>query len=524
MNGKRANDTSLEGRGFCNPLLHIMRRKSHISYHIPCILSAALVFISPLPAFAHLVNSNVGEFYSGMLHPITAPEHLFLLASLALLASQCGKKATRRTILLFPLALMLGILAGSQFSLINTFHYANLAAIIVLGILLVFSNRLSWWVSAGSAVISGLILGWRSGIEWAVSDVGWQFVPGAALTGFIILAVVTAWIPKAVEGFQNMIKTIAGVGITMAGATMAGLLLIGDGLATGGGIGLPTEEKLLELVSAPELSLPFVVGAIFVAMLWGAAHALAPGHGKAIVGAYLVGSRGTALHAIYLGLTVTVTHTFGVFLLGMVATLAATRMQPEMVYPFLGLLSGLMVFAIGTVMLVNHIRSSRTNLHLQAHPHEHESLHVHSEENHHHHDHHGHSHSHDHLLHHHHGSHSHSHLPPDTDDGKITWRSLLVLGVSGGLLPCPSAMVLLLTAIALHRIGFGLALVTAFSAGLAIVLTIVGLLFIKGSHLLKDVPSFSLTTRWLPVVSALVVCILGGGITLNAISELPLVF
>jgi nickel/cobalt transporter (NicO) family protein len=230
-------------------------------------------------------------------------------------------------------------------------------------------------------------------------------------------------------------------------------------------------------------------------------------------------------------MTVTITHPLGVFLFGLVATLAASRIQPETLYPFLGLISGLLVFGLGAIMLNRRIRHSK--LHASAHLHEH-SHHDHVVEDHrHHHDHHTHSHSqdnnshdnraHDHNhdhLHHHHGGHSHSHLPPETSDGKISWRSLLALGISGGLLPCPSAMVLLLTAIALHRIGFGLALVMAFSVGLAIVLTIVGLLFIKGSHLLNRVPSFSMTVRWLPVLSALVACCLGGGITFNAISTL----
>jgi ABC-type nickel/cobalt efflux system permease component RcnA len=102
----------------------------------------------------------------------------------------------------------------------------------------------------------------------------------------------------------------------------------------------------------------------------------------------------------------------------------------------------------------------------------------------------------------------------------LTWRSLLTLGISGGLLPCPSALVLLLTAVALHRIWFGLALVTAFSIGLAVILTIVGLLFIKGSHLINRTPTFALASRWLPMASALVVCLLGCGITWGAVLAL----
>jgi ABC-type nickel/cobalt efflux system permease component RcnA len=342
--------------------------------------------------------------------------------------------------------------------------------------------------------------------------------------------------------------------------------LIGDGPAVGRSIGLPTEESLKALVAAPELSLSFILGAFLVAMVWGAAHALTPGHGKAIVGAYLVGMRGNAWHAIYLGLTVTVTHTMGVFMLGLAATLAASHVPPEKLYPWLGILSGMIVFILGAVMFANRIKSFQYNVsahkhhhhghdHSIGHIHDHRHDHPHDHENHHHHtdhlhrghpagfhqhhdhhasnvDHHLHllhhpdhddDHTHDHShghRHHHHGGQRHSHLPPGADGSPVTWRSLLTLGISGGLLPCPSALVLLLTAIALHRIGFGLALVAAFSLGLAGVLTVVGLLFIKGSRLIDRSPSFAAVGRWLPATSALAVCLLGGGITWGAISTI----
>jgi ABC-type nickel/cobalt efflux system permease component RcnA len=531
------------------------------------LLMAVFGLLAPSAAWGHLVNSNVGEFYAGMLHPVTSAEHILPMVVLALLASQCGKKAARICILVFPLVLMGGILAGNGFPLIGFFHFANLAAILILGFLLVFANRLIWLAPAGAAGVTGLILGWRSGADWAVSGVGWQFIPGAALTGFIVMAVIAAWVPRASEGNAKTVRKIAGTGFSVAGAAMMGQLMIGDGPAVGRSIGLPTEESLKALVAAPELSLSFILGAFLVAMVWGAAHALTPGHGKAIVGAYLVGTRGTAWHAIYLGLTVTVTHTLGVFMLGLAATLAASHVAPEKLYPWLGILSGMIVFILGAVMFANRIKSFSYNAernhhhdhnHSNGHIHDHRHDHPHDHENHHHHTDHSHSlpsghpadvhqhpdhhpssvdphphrahhpdhdddhthhHSHGHL-HHHHGGQRHSHLPPGADGSPVTWRSLLTLGISGGLLPCPSALVLLLTAIALHRIGFGLALVTAFSLGLAGVLTVVGLLFIKGSRLIDRTPSFAAAGRWMPATSALVVCLLGGGITWGAISTI----
>lgn len=118
------------------------------------------------------------------------------------------------------------------------------------------------------------------------------------------------------------------------------------------------------------------------------------------------------------------------------------------------------------------------------------------------------------------GAHSHSHLPPGADGSPINWRSLLSLGISGGLLPCPSAMVLLLTAVAMHRIAFGLALVAAISVGLAGVLTVVGPLFIKDSHLADRTPWFAVPSRWLPAASALLICLLGAGIAWGAIAKI----
>lgn len=528
----------------------------------------AVVFgmFAPSTAWAHLVNSNVGEFYAGMLHPLTSSEHLLPMVALALLASQCGKQAGRFAILLFPLAMIIGILAGFRFPLTGFFHIANLAILVSLGISLVLVHRFSLLMLAGGAVVTGLILGWRSGGDWAASGVGFQFVPGVALTGFIILAVIAAWVPRASDRSWRILRSLTGCGFFMAGAAMLGHLLIGGDPAGGRSIGMPTEESLKALVAAPELSVSFIISAFFVAMVWGAAHALTPGHGKAIVGAYLVGARGTAWHTIYLGLTVTVTHTLGVFILGLAATLAASHVDPETLYPWLGVFSGLIVLVLGALMFTKRIQSFKENGpdhghdHQHDHSHDHSLAHVHhhddlnmddgqdrrlAHEHHHHHnadDHqHDHHHAHenpDHLhtysherartdgvhshdpLYHYHGAKGHTHLPPGADGSPVTWRSLLTLGISGGLLPCPSALVLLLTAVALHRIGFGLALVTAFSIGLAGVLIVVGLLFIKGSHLINRTPSFAAAGRWLPAASALVVCLLGSGITWSAVSKM----
>ncbi len=237
--------------------------------------------------------------------------------------------------------------------------------------------------------------------------------------------------------------------------------------------------------------------------VWGAMHAMSPGHGKTIVGAYLVGARATAQQAVFLGLTTTITHTIGVFALGLVALFASQYILPEQLYPWLSCISGLIVIVIGVNLFISRIRSAQLlkRSHLG---------HSHADQ-HHHHD-HDHKHSHG----------SHSHLPPGTDGSPVTWRSLMVLGISGGLVPCPSALVVLLSSIALGRIGFGLVLVLAFSLGLAGVLTALGLLLVRAKRLFERLP----TQQWvrvLPAVSALFIALLGLGITTQALMQIGLV-
>jgi ABC-type nickel/cobalt efflux system permease component RcnA len=258
-------------------------------------------------------------------------------------------------------------------------------------------------------------------------------------------------------------------------------------------------------------------------MVWGAGHALTPGHGKTIVAAYLIGSRGTPWHAMYLGLTVTLTHTLGVFALGIVALFASSYVLPEQLDPWLAAVSGVVVVGVGGTLLWRRVRPllarRQPDHHHGSHDHDHDYLnHPHAHEPLHHH---GHGPSHGHEHHHTHGhEHGHSHLPPGADGSPVTWRSLLGLGVSGGLLPCPSALVLLLTAVSINRAALGMVLVVAFSLGLAGVLTTVGLLFVKGSHLVQRLPQAATWSHLLPAASALVIMVIGVWLTAEAVSRL----
>ena len=307
------------------------------------------------------------------------------------------------------------------------------------------------------------------------------------------------------------------------------------------------EDAFTRLITLENLTLPTILLALGISFVWGATHAMTPGHGKTIVGAYLVGSRGTIKHALYLGLTTTITHTLGVFVLGLITLFAAQYIVPEKLYPWMSLLSGLFVVGIGLNLFIQRFRSSKLNGsfgrlkpslsklqpdyspalqsaktntgHAHAHrfvlasPRGHTSSH-----DHHHHDHDEHHHDHEHHDH-HHGPVGNSHTPPE----EITWRNLLALGVSGGLIPCPSALVVMLGAIALNRIGFGLILVLAFSLGLAGALTAIGMLFIYAGRLFERFPSQAKVLQFLPVLSALFVAVIGAAISIKALAEIGLI-
>jgi ABC-type nickel/cobalt efflux system permease component RcnA len=252
------------------------------------------------------------------------------------------------------------------------------------------------------------------------------------------------------------------------------------------------------LMTAPQLSLGVVLLALAVAMGLGALHALEPGHGKTVVAAYLVGTRGTARHALYLGLVVTITHTVGVYLLGVVTLYASQYVVPERLYPWLSVLSGLSIAGLGGYLLVRRATSD-------AQPHDHLPVHPH------HHTHHSgpaYHHEHDHQPgepHVHHAHHHHA-IPGET----VSWRALLTLGLTGGIVPCPAALVVLLSAVALHRIGFGLLLIAAFSAGLAAVLIAIGLLMVYAHQfMVRFQGTGTLVRRWLPLTSAAVVTLFG---------------
>jgi nickel/cobalt transporter (NicO) family protein len=268
------------------------------------------------------------------------------------------------------------------------------------------------------------------------------------------------------------------------------------------------EDRLSALLREKDLPWTTLVLALVLAAGLGALHALEPGHGKTIVAAYLVGTRGTWQHAVYLGGIVTFTHTFSVFLLGLATLFAAQYWPPERIFPILSVASGLSIVGLGLWLLWQRSRGV-SHHHHHTHDHSH-SHHHHSHDNHHGHHHHHHHHDHDHG--HDHGHHHHHH-PPEN----VTWGNLAALGISGGIVPCPAAMVLLLSCIGMGRIALGLSLLVAFSAGLAVVLTAIGLLVLFAKDKLPASAHSHGWTDYLPVLSALAITIIGAAITARAL-------
>ena len=225
---------------------------------------------------------------------------------------------------------------------------------------------------------------------------------------------------------------------------------------------LLSPDYLAHLLHQGDIGAGTVLAGAAVACGLGGVHALSPGHGKTIVAAYLAGSRSTPRHALVLGLTVTFTHTVTVFLLGLATLFVSRFVMPEKIYPLLGAISGLAIMWVGATLFVQRLRAARK------------------------------------------GRVPHRHDLPDAD---ASAGSLLALGASGGLVPCPSALVLLLSSVALGRIGLGLVLLVAFSLGLALVLVAIGTAAVCGKKLLPRRESAGY--RYIPVASAALITSIG---------------
>jgi ABC-type nickel/cobalt efflux system permease component RcnA len=245
------------------------------------------------------------------------------------------------------------------------------------------------------------------------------------------------------------------------------------------GVDGPT-RAFTSLVARHRLSVGFGLVALGLAVVLGAVHALAPGHGKTVMAAYLVGQRGSVRQAALIGMTVTATHTAGVLALGL-ALSASALVAPERLYPWLGLASGALLASIGVGLLRRAL--------LSRHQHHH----------HHHHD--------------HDQEHEHEHGPASADLPPIRTRALVAMGLAGGMVPSPSALVVLLGAMALGRAWFGVVLVVAYGLGMAATLTGAGVLLLRARGALDRtrgrIPSLARVASALPLATSSVIVALG---------------
>ncbi|GAA1198693.1 ABC-type nickel/cobalt efflux system permease component RcnA [Kitasatospora gansuensis] len=297
---------------------------------------------------------------------------------------------------------------------------------------------------------------------------------------------------------------------TPGGGSAAADLL--DTAPTGGPAGwlAQLDRRLAELGAAHRLTVTVGLLAVLLATVLGAGHALLPGHGKAAMGVYLAGRRSRVRDAVTVGATVTVTHTAGVLVLGLLLT-GFSALAGEVLLGRLGVLSGLLVTAVGVLLLRDVRRRTRP-----AAPVTHDHPHHHA---------HPHPHPHDGTVavleapvHHHHGLFGHHH------HGEPLGRTGLIgLGVAGGLVPSPSALVVLLGAVALGRTMFGVALVLAYGLGMAATLTAAGLLFLRVGKRIAAAADGTLPALlrrlapWSGLLTALLVLTVGLGMVLRSL-------
>jgi nickel/cobalt transporter (NicO) family protein len=303
--------------------------------------------------------------------------------------------------------------------------------------------------------------------------VGWHAVVPRPGTGTAVRADVPAGDPTGgLRHYpQDALSTPADVReASLAVSPGSGTLDAPDGHRAAGRGHEGRDDVLSRAFSSAAAGEGVLVLLLLTAFAWGALHALSPGHGKAMVAAYLVGARGTARHAVALGATVTITHTAGVFALGLVALGLSEYVLPEDLYPWLNLVSGLLVLVVGGYVLRKNLRRHRRR---------------------------------------------HHHHHPE----QLSWRGIVAMGTAAGLIPCPSALVVLLGAIAQGQIALGMVMIVAFSLGLATTLTVLGLVVVSAGRALSrlNVPTRVVTA--LPAVSASLIVGVGVVLTVQAVPQ-----
>jgi nickel/cobalt transporter (NicO) family protein len=275
----------------------------------------------------------------------------------------------------------------------------------------------------------------------------------------------------------------------------------------------------------PNISPLLFLAAFAISLILGALHALSPGHGKTIVAAYLVGSQGKAYHAIALGLLVTLTHTGSVFALGLATLSLSQYIMPNQLFPALELVSGVLILVLGIGLLLPRLRTWLTErrrakalpVAKKIEKKEKSTRLVLDEE------------IREPGPEHNHDPSQFGYVPipkgmttvAENPLSGISWKSLIALGISGGLVPCPDAIAILLIAVTINKIAFGLGLIISFSLGLAVVLIVIGIVMVQSKQIFARLQWFSRVSFIVPVLSALVVLGLGTALSISAFKKFP---
>jgi ABC-type nickel/cobalt efflux system permease component RcnA len=327
--------------------------------------------------------------------------------------------------------------------------------------------------------------------------IGWKEITarsenGVALTGS---SVPTTSVSRELFAYpSDMLSSpldITGATVTFRPGHASAAGPSGKAVPTVAGAPVASGGAFAALVTRTGMSVPVLVLSLLIALAFGGLHSMGPGHGKTILAAYLVGAGARFRTVAAVGIAVSLMHTASVLALGAVTLYASRSFPPDRVYPWLGVISGAIVVALGGGLLVVRSRAGKRGedrWHPHAHPHEHGD------------------------------ERSHQDLHAVPDRAPTSRRGLLALAVSGGILPSPTALVVLLASIALHRLAYGLLLIGMFSVGLAAALTGVGLLALRARSLV----STRLGTRaatLIPIASAAVILMAGLVLTTRAVVQ-----
>lgn len=280
---------------------------------------------------------------------------------------------------------------------------------------------------------------------------------------------------------------------------------------SGGGQRVPgtnqtIRERLNEVLqrAQDESGVTFIIGAIGISFFLGTLHAFTPGHGKSVVAAYMIGAKGNQLQGIILGLIVSVTHTITVILVGLAILFGSRLIQLESVFPVLEIFSGLLILVLGMVLFIQRYRFAKQAREKQANPIPAQEVQEKSgetrviirqsvtEE-----------------------TAPHPHIGPKyvprhrPDVTKLEWRTLLALGTSGGLVPCPDAVAIFVIAASLNLLQLGIFMIIAFDLGITVILMLLGGLIARGKQTLSKIKGMQTIITHAPLVSAAVLLVVG---------------